>query len=297
MITTIFEKQIKHRIVMSQFIVYTYQFSPIKNSQTLFEESIDYDKIMNEKQTIFSNILSSEIKYQKGKRIYQHQILRQQDGITILKLANNKQTRLEQDFKTNIIKYGPSCNIIIDNRKDIQHILVENISTSFTDTKTVVSILKDTFNAYLKQHHLHIEIDKEFQQSEFWNIVDAHPLEITLVRFYFKYPNLPRALASVNELLASTSKATNSKETILQIKSNDSEQLELSQDNNELNSLVKASADSGSIITLKIKGYNKHIHTGRTSKTVEIDSIELAAEEDIFNQAIDKVVSTLNSLK
>ena len=218
------------------------------------------------------------------------------DG-TILKLANNKQTRLEQDFKTNIIKYGPSCNIIIDNRKDIQHILIENISTSFTDTKTVASILKETFNAYLKQHHLHIEIDKEFQQSEFWNIVDAHPLEITLVRFYFKYPNLPRALTSVNELLASTSKATNSKETILQIKSNDSEQLELSQDNNELNSLVKASADSGSIITLKIKGYNKHIHTGRTSKTVEIDSIELAAEEDIFNQAIDKVVSTLNSLK
>ena len=91
----------------------------------------------------------------------------------------------------------------------------------------------------------------------------------SMVRFHFSYPNLPRVCDSINELISNQSKLTNSKETTFELKSSNTEQLYLSNENEQLNGLIDASAKSGNIITLKIKNIRKHIRTGKTTKRIQ----------------------------
>ena len=119
-----------------------------------------------------------------------------------------------------------------------------------------------------------------------------------MVRFHFSYPNLPRVSESINALISNQSKITNSKSTTFELKSSDSEQLLLSNDNEELNGLVNASADSGNVITLKVKGLRRYVKTGETTKKIEIDDLEVQMQSDnLFQNRFEKIVELLNAAK
>lgn len=286
---------------MAKYIIYTYQFSPIRNSSTsLFKElEVDASESMAKKQDIFESILQNEKTHfvYKNKE-YGHKIIHDKDHIIILKLANTKSVNLEEDFQKHKQYHFPSCQVIIDNRHDVQHIAIEENSTAFADTQTVCAIMESTFRSYLKPYKLHIDIQKEFQYSEFWNTIKQYPTGITMVRFHFLYPNLPRVWESVNDLISKASETTNSKETTFEFKADEDENLELSENSDMLKGLVKASADSGNLITLKARKLRALIQTGKTSKSIEIDDLEATLRPDIFdNNGGTKLIEKLNKVK
>ena len=114
-----------------------------------------------------------------------------------------------------------------------------------------------------------------------------------MVRFQLKYPNLPRVWSSVQEIIKDTSKDTNSHETILQYKSDDQGYLEINDENEQINGLAKASADSGSVITLKARGVKAHIKTGNTEKGIEIDDLEMKLTQDLLESPFEKIIAEL----
>ena len=72
----------------------------------------------------------------------------------------------------------------------------------------------------------------------------------------------------------------------------------LSNDNEELNGLVDASADSGNVITLKVRGLRRYIKTGKTTKKFEIDNLEAQMQnDDLFQSGFEKIVELLNAAK
>lgn len=286
---------------MASYILYTYQFAPLSNeSKNLFESLPTTIERMEKKQDYLQSILSDKLFKFKSVRdgIFEHQIRYESNGIVILKLANNKHLSLEENFKKKKNNYSPSCFIIIDNRKDIQHIAIEDDVTAFSSTDVVKNILEHSLRKALKAYGLTLSIKKEYQETEFWQLIDQYPKGASMVRFHFSYPNLPRVCDSINELISNQSKLTNSKETTFELKSSNTEQLYLSNENEQLNGLIDASAKSGNIITLKIKNIRKHIRTGKTTKSIEIEDLELQMQnDDLFKTIPEKLIELLNQVK
>lgn len=286
---------------MASYIIYTYQFAPIINDgANLFQSTSDVGQRMESKQTYLQEILlDTNFKFNsKREGIFEHQLRYNSNGVIILKLANNKQLCLEENFKKKRHNYSPSCFVIIDNRQNVQHIAIEDDSTAFSTTDVVRNIMEYSLRKTLKKFGLTISIKKEYQKTEFWQLLEQYPKGVSMVRFHFSYPNLPRVSESINTLISNQSKITNSKSTIFELKSSDSEQLLLSNDNEELNGLVDASADSGNVITLKIRGLRRYIKTGKTTKKFEIDNLEAQMQnDDLFQSGFEKIVELLNAAK
>ena len=281
---------------MASYILYTYQFAPImEDGMNLFYSMPDASERMEKKQDYLQKLLQdSKLKFKSVRDgVFEHQIRYNSNGIIILKIANNKHLNLEENFKKKKHNYSPSCFVIIDNRKDIQHIAIEEDPTAFSTTDVVRNIIEYSLRKSLKSYGLTISIKKEYQKTEFWQLIEQYPKGVSMVRFRFSYPNLPRVSESINTLISNQSKITNSKETTFELKSSDTEQLSLSNDNVQLNGLVDASAKSGNVIILKMKGYRKHIKTGETSKKLEIEDLEMQMQDnDLFQKDLKK---SLNS--
>lgn len=137
---------------MSKFILYTYQFSPLQEKKeiSLFEDDMKVltkEELMEQKQNIFSAFFQegSTLLFKKQSKKFAHKIILNKDNIIVFRLANNKKLYLEESFQKQEYRYYPSCLIIVDNRKDIQHIAIEEDKTAFSDTDTVKKILNLTF--------------------------------------------------------------------------------------------------------------------------------------------------------
>lgn len=285
---------------MAYFIIYTYQFSPVSNIYTIFEhESISLTDRMRKKQEYLDGFFNSEFdnKFKYKNKLFKHKLLFNENGITIFKIANNKNTSFEEDFQKKQLSSSPSCFVIFDNRKDIQRIYIEKRSTSFSEPDWVAKIIQSTLSRYLNRFGLSIEVNKEYQSSEFWNIIKEFPSGIEMVRFQLKYPNLPRVWASVQEVVKETSQDTNSHETTLQFKTNKRSRLEITEDNEQIDGLVKASAESGSVITLKAKGIKAFKKTGNTEKGIEIDELEMKLTPDLLQNPFEIISELLNKTK
>lgn len=145
---------------------------------------------------------------------------------------------------------------------------------------------------------LNIEIKKEYENKEFWKLIKCHPQGISMIRFSFSYPNLPRVHQSINELINSESKVVQSKQTTLEYKANNQEQLLLDESNQQLSDLVDASASSGHSIIIKARGFSKHLQTGNTTKRIDIEDLEVHIQEgSLFKDVIEEIIERLNSLK
>ena len=222
---------------MARYIIYTYQFTPIRNANlSFFDEIGTPEERMVKKQEYLEEILCSDtLQFKYKNTIYQSCCIYKDFHFFVFKIANDRPVRIEENFKRKKQENHPSSYVIIDNRSNIQHIAIEECLTSFTDTLTVCNILKSTLNRHLKEKGLIVDISKEYQDSEFWELVDKHMESgISMVRFHIDYPNLPRVRDSIRELLSSVSKESNSKQTSLEFKAEANESLEITKDNIEI---------------------------------------------------------------
>lgn len=273
---------------MAKFNIYTYQFSPVPLQTNLFEVSRpSLRECMNNKHQIFTEVLNGEnLRLTYRNKVYPHRLLHANNDVYVLQIANRKSIVLEQDFQRTSIDNAPSVFVIIDNRENGQRILIED-DMAFSDTSVIQNILLSSFKCILASSGLVIRIEKEYDRSEFWNVVDAHPEAITMVRFQMMYPNLPRISQHIHDLLRDASENVNSHNTSLELKAEPGTTLILSRDNEQLNDLNNASADSGCVTKLKINGLRSFVSTGQTTKNIEIDNLEAELNNpDFLNQIL-----------
>ena len=286
---------------MASFILYTFQCDPItKLENKLFEKLPSIQERMDKKNEYINSIITdSKFRFRSKKDgEFNLKVFYNKGGIIVLKIANNKQLSLEEDFRKKRHHYSPSCFVIIDNRSCVQRIAIEENIIAFTSTDVVRNIIEYSLKLSLREYGLNIEIKKEYEKKEFWDLIRRQTRGVSMVRFSFSYPNLPRVHHSINELINSESKVVHSKQTTLEYRTDNSEQLELEENNPQLSGLVDASANSGHPITIKAKGIRKFIHTGNTTKRIYIEELESNLQEgDLFLATVDKIVECLNSVK
>ena len=287
---------------MSKYILYRYQFSPIQsNVRSLFPmdaANMSDKELMLKKQTLFSSLFNEnvELKFKKRNKIYNHKMLFSQGGFFVFKIANDKIVNLEENFKKCKHEYSPSCNVIIDNRNDVQYIAVEEKKNVFTSTDVVSSILQNTFSKYLQPYRLTIDVRRVYDETDFWTIVAGNPNSIVKVRFRFAYPNLPALNKNVKEAIAEVAKSTASGNSELTLEAQKGASLNISKNDVHISSLVKISADGGEEIKIKIKKMTAWQKVGDSSKSIEIENLEALLSVGLFDKALDKLAGFFNKL-
>lgn len=287
---------------MSKYILYRYQFSPIQsNVQSIFPvevENMSDDELMQKKQVLFASLFDEnvELKFKKGNKLYNHKMLFCQGGFFVFKIANDKSVNLEENFTKCKHEYSPSCNVIIDNRKDVQIIAVEEKKNVFKSTDVVSSILQDTFSKYLQSNRLSIDIRRIYDETDFWTIVASNRDSIEKVRFRFSYPNLPALNKNVKEAIAEVAKSTASGNSEFTLEAQKGYSLNVSKEDSNLSSLVQMSADGGEEIKIKIKKLAAWQKVGDSSKSIEIEDLEATLTNGLFEKALDKLSGCFNKL-
>lgn len=287
---------------MAKYILYRYQFSPIQsNVQSMFPvevENMSDEELMQKKQVLFASLFDAnvELKFKKGNKLYNHKMLFCQGGFFVFKIANDKSVNLEENFTKCKHEYSPSCNVIIDNRKDIQIIAVEEKKTVFKSTDMVSSILQDTFSKNLQSYRLSIDIRRIYDVTDFWTIVEGNRDSIEKVRFRFSYPNLPALNRNVKEAIAEVAKSTESGNSEFMLEAQKGCSLNVSEEDSNLSSLVQMSADGGEEIKIKIKKLAAWQKVGDSSKSIEIEDLDATLSNGLFEKALDKLSGCFNKL-
>ena len=184
-----------------QLPVYTYEFIPLEKPEgNLFQSKEEIEKHIEDlklhKQEILQKyidrIVKGELVPRMGDKEYRCKTLFHEGGVTIFKMENIKDESYDWNFGVERHRIGPNCHVIIDNRKDMQHIAIERKIKAFSSTNVVKNILCETLKPLLRCEGLLLEINPQFHPKEFWDFIEANrQYGIKEIRFYFPYPNLP----------------------------------------------------------------------------------------------------------
>lgn len=223
-------------------------------------------------------------------------MLFKEGGFIIFKIAKDKSVNLEEDFTIHKHEYSPSCNVIIDNRKDVQYIAIEEKSNVFNKVDTVAKILKCTFLSYLQGYRLSIDIKRVYDVKDFWSVVEENKDKIEKIRFQFSYPNLPDLNRRVKEAIAEVAKSTTSGKSELTFEAVKGQTLRISEEDPNLRPLVQMSADGGEEIMIKTKKF--WVKIGKNSKSFSIDNLDSILDKgnDLFNKVTDQIADFFNKL-
>jgi hypothetical protein len=282
---------------LNKFDIFTYQLSIIQMAQlNLFEKSLSREELMERKNIFFNEIFKEKLSFYHRRNKLNYKIEFQSNDFILLRLANKRVVHIEREFHRESFESEPSCLVGIYNTSETQYLLIESDRTSFGNSFTVVRVIEKAFEKELAKLKFRINIHPKYEEKEFWELLDKYPEQIEGLRFEFEYPNLPRVNKYLSEELKETSKKLNSSKTKVEFLASDDNILDnLSEDNSELNSLVKTSAEGAGPVKIKIKGFRRWESTENKVKSIEFDSLEVDAPNGIKSDYINDLKYLLNN--
>lgn len=296
---------------MAKFQIYQYMFRPVMENQMglpLEEfQAVNVQESLDKKQELLESVLNDfacekdEQKkyYQFDGEFFRYRSFINQGDIYVMRIANNKKTKLEADFNVSELDNHPSCLVIIDNRKDRQIVAIER-NAAFSKNSMVADILQNTFRLKLLSRRLTLDIAGKFHTAEFWQVRNAS-MElkgIEYVDFPFAYPNLPAISDLVGEYFTDLAKRTNSEPT-LHLQGQNHESVNLDPEDIWVLKAIKACAASGKPILMKPKGSQVR-KIGVESPVIE-EIADVAVKDlssrDLFDAKFNLIVEFLNKIK
>lgn len=296
---------------MAKFQIYQYMFRPVMENQMglpLEEfQAVNVQESLDKKQELLGSVLNDfacekdEQKeyYQFDGEFFRYRSFINQGDIYVMRIANNKKTKLEADFNVSELDNHPSCLVIIDNRKDRQIVAIER-NAAFSKNSMVADILQNTFRLKLLSRRLTLDIAGKFHTAEFWQVRNAS-MElkgIEYVDFPFAYPNLPAISDLVGEYFTDLAKRTNSEPT-LHLQGQNHESVNLDPEDIWVLKAIKACAASGKPILMKPKGSQVR-KIGVESPVIE-EIADVAVKDlssrDLFDAKFNLIVEFLNKIK
>lgn len=296
---------------MAKFQIYQFMFRPVMENQMglpLEEfQAVNVQESLDKKQELLGSVLNDfacekdEQKkyYQFDGEFFRYRSFINQGDIYVMRIANNKKTKLEADFNVSELDNHPSCLVIIDNRKDRQIVAIER-NAAFSKNSMVADILQNTFRLKLLSRRLTLDIAGKFHTAEFWQVRNAS-MElkgIEYVDFPFAYPNLPAISDLVGEYFTDLAKRTNSEPT-LHLQGQNHESVNLDPEDIWVLKAIKACAASGKPILMKPKGSQVR-KIGVESPVIE-EIADVAVKDlssrDLFDAKFNLIVEFLNKIK
>ena len=290
---------------MNSFILYSYEFKGIKVPNTPIDfpgwETINVDESVANKQEIFGSFFQDDNfqEYFKLKnKSYHCRLAWHYNNVIVMQIECKHKRKKSENFVDKIEDNYPWCYVIIDNRKDIQHITIQKNTTAFSNTDTVAKIIEYTLNAWLIKYRLSITVKPKYRSKIFWDLLDKYKaFGIKRITFKFAYPNVDWATKRIKELKDFANQ------------SNGAVRLGVEAAKNELldflptaknKAMVDVCSGTGEDIEIKPNGL-KVVHTSKEMNPIEIkmDPSLLSSIDtnDLFDGKYEKTAEFLNKCK
>ena len=113
-------------------------------------------------------------------RIFNHRVyhLKCNSNIIVMQFANSIDVPMEINYEKTVAKNEPSCFVIIDNRKEVRTVAIQNRRKAFSAPRRVAKILADKINEVLyKEYCYQFEILPEFYPEDLlkaWEILQSN---------------------------------------------------------------------------------------------------------------------------
>lgn len=268
---------------MLRFTIYSFLFKPINEpyQKDAFAPDVDVEESMKNKLQLFGDLLlpQNDFSFKRGGQYYEHMLVAKENGIIVLKIANNTHPERERNFSRWKEEDHPSLYVLIDNREEGKQVIaIENRIQAFSETKTVATIMEDSFNRHLYKNRLEVSISAKYHTHEFWNVVKEYDEGIASVKFNFPYPNLPQISDMVGDYYTELAKKTNSEPTTT-LNARKNEKLVLEEGDILLMGMIKAASASGKIIMMRPKGAKKWRKIG----------LETIAQEELSESVLNGI--------
>jgi hypothetical protein len=260
----------------------------------LFDNQLSREQMMEKRNSYFNEIFYQKLSFFHRRNKLNYKIEYQSDDFILLRLANKRVVHIEREFHRESFESEPSCLVAIYNTPESQYLLVESDKTSFGTSFTVIRVLERAFERELEKLNFQIKIHPKYEEKEFWKLLDKYPYQIEGLKFEFEYPNLPRVNQYLSDELRTASKSLNSGKTKIEFGASNNNILDnLVEENDELNSLVKTSAEGAGPVKIKVKGLRRWESTDNKVKSFEFESLEVEAPEDRVNEYVGALKNLL----
>jgi hypothetical protein len=202
----------------------------------------------------------------------------------LFKIAQKKSAVITKNFKKETVNTEPYAYIIFNNDDAVQKIAISDNDEAFSNPEVVKNILQKIFNRDLKTYRLNIEIEQLFSAVNFWEYVNKHNDQITLINFQFVKPNLAQISKSLPEVFKAFSDDVNGHKSQIIVKAPEKGTLtNINENNSNICGLVNYTSEGGGSIKLKIKSVRKQFNSKENPSTVQIREIEMeGSAEQVF---------------
>ncbi len=129
------------------------------------------------------------------KKTYKHEVyhLSSNKDIIVMRIANNKQKDVIQNFKKLSVKHEPPCYVIIDNRDKCRRIAIQSNKDSFYKTDTLKDIIQDVLEKkMMAEHNINIRLHPQFYPRDFYKAWELRQYTTSAIRFNVSEGELPR---------------------------------------------------------------------------------------------------------
>lgn len=273
-----------------KYDIFTFQMNLIKKTQLDLFDNAKPEELFKQKNMHFHSIFNQNLSFYHRRFKLNYKIEYIDNDFILLRLANKKSINIEKEFHRESFESEPSCLIAIYNDPEMQYIAIESDKTSFGNSFTVVKILLNSFERELSVLNFRIKIHPKYEEKEFWKIIDRYESRVEGIRFEFEYPNLPRVNEHLTDELRQASKLLNSSKTKVEFSTSGEGVLQnLNEENIELNSLVKTSAEGAGPAKIKIKNLRRWESTDSKVKSFEFDELEIDAPKDNIENYVKQI--------
>jgi hypothetical protein len=279
---------------MIKYDIFTYQLSPISNSQfSLFDENYTYNELIEKKNEFFAEIFK-DIAFYSLRHKLNYKIEYAKNDFILIRLANKKTVKIEKDFHSTYFESEPSCLIGFYNDPKIQLIAVESDKTSFGNSFAVLKIIEKSIDKKLNSYNLKFYPQPKYEERVLWEMLKRYEGRIEKLQFEFAKPNLPRVNESLSHDLKEASKLFNSAKTKIEFNAPEEQVLEnLTKENLQLADLVKTSSEGAGPAKLKLSGLRQWETTANSVKSIELDSLEIEADVTTIDAFVKNIKNLL----
>ena len=290
---------------MNSFILYSYEFKGIKVPETPIDfpgwETIDVEESVAKKQEIFGSFFQEDNfqEYFKLKnKTYHCRLAWHYNNVIVMQIECKHKRKKSENFVDKIEDNYPWCYIIIDNRKDIQHITIQKNTAAFSKTDTVAKIIEYTLNAWLIKYRLNITVKPKYRSKIFWDLLDKYKaFGIKRITFKFAYPNVDWATKKIRELKDFASQSNGAVRLGVEAAKNELLDFEPTTKNK---AMVDVCSGTGEDIEIKPNGL-KAVHTSKEMNPIEVKMepslLSSIDTDDLFDGKYEKTAEFLNTCK
>ncbi len=194
--------------------------------------------------------------------------------------------RVTRELTPERLESYPTVILALNNQPDVQIIGISRNTKAFSSTAVVTRVLERALNKLLQNFALAVHFEALFDESEFWDLIQEHRTKVQSVRFELITPNMANISDTLEVDLVALNKASNSHQTDLELNSPPEGALEIDRENSTIVSLVNYASKGGGDISLKIRGLKKRVRTSQSTKTTEVEELNLEGDPNLIRDIL-----------